>query len=222
MTIVSWQWAGRWLAAVCGKSLLVWMLSATGTVGLAAESLAAESPRNASGLDVRTVVSAGAVVSPKAAPSAAATVLSEATAGGEGFLFESRLPDAQEARLRKLARELRCLVCQNESLAESHAALAGDLREEIRDQIRAGSTDEQVVQYLVARYGDFVTYRPPFNARTLGLWMGPFVILLLLALALWSAHRRTRTARNAPSEQESREIRETVSRLKRQYGNNDE
>lgn len=136
---------------------------------------------------------------------------------------ETRLPEAQEARLRELTRELRCLVCQNESLAESHAPLAGDLREEIRDQIRGGASNEEVVRYLVARYGDFVTYRPPFNMRTLLLWLGPFVVLALLLGSLWSFHRRTRGRQPAtPAEREAREVHEEFRRLKRQYGNDDD
>lgn len=136
---------------------------------------------------------------------------------------ESRLSDDQEARLRHLARDLRCLVCQNESLADSQAPLAGDLRDEIRDQMRTGATDPQIVQYLVDRYGDFVTYHPPFNVRTLALWLGPFLVLLLLLWAVWSASSRSRRAQAASvSAQEVHEIQETVGRLKQQYGTHDD
>lgn len=83
-----------------------------------------------------------------------------------------------EARLVNLAGELRCLVCQNESLASSRADLAHDLREEIREQIRQGKTDQQIKDYLVARYGDFVLYRPPVQSNTWLLWGGPFLFLL--------------------------------------------
>lgn len=136
---------------------------------------------------------------------------------------ESRLPEAQEARLRELARDLRCLVCQNESLAESHAPLAGDLRDEIRDQIRAGQSDTEIIQYLVARYGDFVTYKPPFNTRTLLLWLGPFAVLLLLLSVLWSFHRRGRPSLTAPpDEQAIQDTHEAFRSLKRQYGSKDD
>ncbi|NLC35256.1 MAG: cytochrome c-type biogenesis protein CcmH [Alcaligenaceae bacterium] len=136
---------------------------------------------------------------------------------------ENRLPEAQESRLRELARELRCLVCQNESLAESHAPLAADLRDEIREQISAGQSDTKIIQYLVARYGDFVTYKPPFNSRTLLLWFGPFVVLLLLLWVLWSFHRRGRpAARSAAAEEAMRETHEEFRRLKRQYGSDDD
>ena len=82
-----------------------------------------------------------------------------------------------EARLVKLAEDLRCLVCQNESLAGSHAALAEDLRREIRTQMKAGKDDQEVIAYLTDRYGDFVLYRPPFKPETWLLWLGPLLFL---------------------------------------------
>lgn len=137
---------------------------------------------------------------------------------------ETRLPAEQDARLRSLARELRCLVCQNESLAESHAPLAADLREEIRTQIRMGRADAEIVDYLVARYGEFITYKPPFNARTLALWLGPFAVLLLLFQALWSFHARNRAAARASpaTEADAQDVHEAFRRLKRQYGSDDD
>ena len=87
-------------------------------------------------------------------------------------------PEA-EARLIELSTELRCLVCQNESLASSHAPLAEDLRREVRELIAAGKTNPQIISYLTERYGDFVTYRPPFKARTLLLWLLPPSLLML-------------------------------------------
>ncbi len=91
---------------------------------------------------------------------------------------------AVEARLKKLSIELRCLVCQNSTLADSDAPLAQDLRNEIRKLIEAGKTDEEVVAYLVARYGDFVTFRPPVNATTALLWFGPFLMLIIGLITL--------------------------------------
>lgn len=85
---------------------------------------------------------------------------------------------AVEARLQALSQELRCLVCQNETLAASRAELAEDLRREIRDMIREGKSDPQIVEFLVARYGDFVRYRPPFKPNTWLLWIAPFLMLL--------------------------------------------
>ena len=85
---------------------------------------------------------------------------------------------ALEAHMLRLASELRCLVCQNQTIADSHAGLAEDLREEIRVMLRTGKDDEQVVKYMTDRYGDFVLYRPPVKATTLLLWFGPGVLLV--------------------------------------------
>jgi cytochrome c-type biogenesis protein CcmH len=85
---------------------------------------------------------------------------------------------ALESRLKAMSQELRCLVCQNSTLADSSAPLAEDLRKEIRVQLRAGKSDKEVVDYLVARYGDFVRYRPPVNNETALLWFGPFLLLI--------------------------------------------
>ncbi|MGH8687345.1 MAG: cytochrome c-type biogenesis protein [Burkholderiales bacterium] len=100
---------------------------------------------------------------------------------------------ALDRRVHDLALELRCLVCQNQTLADSHADLAVDLRNQIRERLARGATEQQVVDYLVSRYGDFVLYRPPLKAKTLALWTGPFVLLALGALVLWR-----RVARRAP------------------------
>jgi cytochrome c-type biogenesis protein CcmH len=80
-------------------------------------------------------------------------------------------------RFQKLAAELRCLVCQNQSLADSHADLAGDMRREIHAMMARGDTDQQIIDFLVERYGDFVRYRPPLKASTVMLWAGPFILL---------------------------------------------
>jgi cytochrome c-type biogenesis protein CcmH len=85
---------------------------------------------------------------------------------------------ALEARVMVVAEELRCLVCQNETLASSRAELANDLRVEVRGLVKAGKTDTEIKQYLVARYGDFVLYRPEVKPVTWLLWFGPFVVLL--------------------------------------------
>jgi cytochrome c-type biogenesis protein CcmH len=96
-----------------------------------------------------------------------------------------------DERARDLAHELRCLVCQNQTIADSNAPLAQDLRGQIREQLAAGRSDQEVLDYMVARYGDFVLYRPPFKASTLALWVGPFVILALgLAVLLRRIARR--------------------------------
>ena len=92
---------------------------------------------------------------------------------------------ALEARMLRIAAELRCLVCQNQTIADSHSGLAEDLRREVREQLRRGASDEQVVQYMTDRYGDFVRYRPPFKASTAVLWVGPVVLLLAAAWRCW-------------------------------------
>jgi cytochrome c-type biogenesis protein CcmH len=97
-----------------------------------------------------------------------------------------------EERLTKLSKELRCLQCQNETLAESRAGLAEDLRREIREQIRAGKSDEEIVAFLTQRYGEFILYRPPVRPVTYLLWFGPFVLLLLGLLILFQYVRRRR------------------------------
>jgi cytochrome c-type biogenesis protein CcmH len=90
-----------------------------------------------------------------------------------------------EARLKAMSHELRCLVCQNQTLSDSSAPLAEDLRREIRAQMREGKTDQEVIDYLVARYGDFVRYRPPVNNSTALLWFGPFLILIIGGFVLY-------------------------------------
>jgi cytochrome c-type biogenesis protein CcmH len=82
----------------------------------------------------------------------------------------------------ELAAQLRCLVCQNQSIAESNAGLAADLRNQLREQIAAGKTDAEIVDYMTARYGDFVLYKPPFKATTALLWLGPVLLLIVGAL----------------------------------------
>lgn len=92
---------------------------------------------------------------------------------------------AVEKRLTKLSQELRCLVCQNETLADSRADLAEDLRREIREQIRAGKSDKEIIAFLTQRYGEFVLYRPVVEPKTYLLWFGPFVLLLVGLLILF-------------------------------------
>lgn len=112
---------------------------------------------------------------------------------------------AVEARLQRIAEEVRCLVCQNESLAASQADLANDLRREIRAQIRQGQTDAQILDFLVSRYGDFVRYRPPFNATTLLLWLGPFAALAAgLGGLVWFLRHRPAAAPAALTDDERR------------------
>jgi cytochrome c-type biogenesis protein CcmH len=97
---------------------------------------------------------------------------------------------AVEQRLTNIAEELRCLVCQNESLAGSRAELAQDLRREVRELIKGGKSDIEVKDFLVSRYGDFVLYRPQVKPTTYLLWAGPFILLLIGILALVRFLRR--------------------------------
>jgi cytochrome c-type biogenesis protein CcmH len=97
---------------------------------------------------------------------------------------------ALEARARRIESELRCVVCQNQTLADSNAGLAVDLRNEIRAQMAAGASDDQVLAFLVERYGEFVLYRPALRAGTLALWAGPLLLLLAGAVLLVPALRR--------------------------------
>ena len=95
-----------------------------------------------------------------------------------------------EKRLQALSRELRCLVCQNETIADSNAELAVDLRREIRGMIQEGRSDNEILEFMVTRYGDFVLYRPPVKAITLLLWGGPIALLLIAVLSLRSYLKR--------------------------------
>ncbi len=101
---------------------------------------------------------------------------------------------ALEQRVTAITGELRCLVCQNETIAESNAPLAIDLKNQVREQVKQGISDQEIFAFMVARYGDFVLYRPPFKANTLLLWLGP---LLLLAAGLFTLFFNL-TRRRAP------------------------
>lgn len=105
------------------------------------------------------------------------------------------LTPAEAERMRTLSEQLRCLVCQNQTLADSNAELAVDLRNQVRDLIRSGRDDSSIKSYLVERYGDFVLYQPPVQSNTLLLWFGPFLLLLLGALVWRLVQRRSAGAR---------------------------
>jgi len=108
---------------------------------------------------------------------------------------------AQEARARALQKELRCMVCQGESIDESNAPLAADLRALIREHIKAGESDAAIKQYLVARYGDFILMQPPFDANTYALWLTPFVVLIVAAgVAIWVVRRAAGAPKGEPGE----------------------
>jgi len=129
----------------------------------------------------------------------AALLLALAVAAPAGAIEpQEQLTDpALEARARTLGQELRCLVCQNESIDDSNADLARDLRRIVRERLTAGDTDDQVVGFITARYGDYVLLRPPLRPGTLVLWFGP-VVLLFAAIALLILRRRRRPAEAPP------------------------
>jgi len=118
---------------------------------------------------------------------------------------------AVEQRLVHIATELRCLVCQNESLAGSQAPLAQDLRREVRGLIKKGKTDDEVKDFLVSRYGDFVLYRPQVKPQTYLLWAGPFILLIggIVALIVY-LRRRERAVADTPLSEEERRRAEAL------------
>lgn len=98
--------------------------------------------------------------------------------------------DAMQARYQRLIAEVRCLTCQNQSIKDSNAPLANDLRREIREQMEAGNSDAEIYAFLQARYGDFALYRPPFSARTALLWLSPLILMLIGGFAMYRVVRR--------------------------------
>jgi cytochrome c-type biogenesis protein CcmH len=131
---------------------------------------------------------AGAIL---AAAVLAGTLLTGAPAGA--IQPGERLADpALEARARELSRDLRCVVCQNQSIDDSNAELARDLRVLVRQRLKAGDTDRQVIDYVVSRYGDFVLLKPPLKPETWALWFGPAAMLVLGGLAVGLYVRRRR------------------------------
>jgi cytochrome c-type biogenesis protein CcmH len=127
----------------------------------------------------------------------------------------ARLDPAMAERYHALLEELRCLVCQNESLNESNADLAQDLRAEIRGMMEEGATDHQIVDFLVARYGDFVLYRPPLKPITYLLWFAPFALAIIgLAALLYRIRQRAGEYEQPLSTQEQARLRELLDERK--------
>jgi len=120
----------------------------------------------------------------------------------EAFKFDTK---ADEQHFKDLIEELRCLVCQNQSLADSDAELAHDLRAEVYNMIQSGKNDEEIVTFLVARYGDFVLYNPPVKPSTWLIWFGPFVLLLIAAILLLRSIRRQQKVPTSDISAEDRE-----------------
>jgi cytochrome c-type biogenesis protein CcmH len=143
---------------------------------------------------------------------AAAVIVLFATAGSAVQPDEMIADPALEARAREISRELRCLVCQNQSIDDSDAELARDLRVLVRERLSAGDSNRQVLDYVVSRYGDFVLLKPPFKATTWILWLAPavFVVGGGVMAALFLMRRAVRTAPPALSEDEERRLAELI------------
>ncbi len=152
----------------------------------------------------------------------AALALPLALAGG--VVLAATSPDEilddpeQEARARKLGKQLRCLVCQNQSIDDSNAELAQDLRRLVREQIVAGKSDREILDFLTERYGDFVLLKPPINAETWGLWFGPLAVFLIAGTGLALYMKKRRQAQPIETAPLSDDERRRVERLAREDG----
>lgn len=144
--------------------------------------------------------------------------------GGALAVEDVELHDAGDApRLHKLSNMLRCMVCQNQSIADSNAPLARDLRNQVKEQLNAGQGDDEIIGYMVQRYGDYVVYRPPFNVATALLWLGPLLLLVAGFVTLWRVLRQRqkndagKTPATADTEQRAR-LRAMLQDQKNQDG----
>lgn len=134
--------------------------------------------------------------------------LSLAVVEGHKYPFDNQI-DTQ--RFQSLAEELRCPKCQNQNLADSNAPIARDMRDKVYELLQEGKTDDEVVGYLVDRYGDFVRYNPPMRSETFLLWFGPIIVFLLGLVLLFALRRGQKTSANAPL---SKEEQAQLARLK--------
>jgi cytochrome c-type biogenesis protein CcmH len=137
----------------------------------------------------------GVSATPAATPTVAPAVptATAAPTAVPGVALPASPDPVLEARVMKLSAELRCLVCQNQTIADSNAGLAVDLRNQVRDMLKRGDTPEQITDYMTARYGDFVLYRPPVKSSTAVLWYGPAALLLVaVGVLLLIVRRRTK------------------------------
>ena len=125
----------------------------------------------------------------------------------------SDLDPAMQERFKKLASELRCLKCQNQTIYDSKAGLADDLKKQIKTQIKEGRDDQEIIDYLVARYGDFVRYRPEVNTFTMLLWIGPFLLLVIgVASLIIHIRRRQQLIQDDPlTEEETRRVQSLIN-----------
>lgn len=136
-------------------------------------------------------------------------LLAVALPGAAEELYEFESP-AQQERFWALTEQLRCLVCQGQSIAESHAPLATDLRDQTYRMVQEGRSDQEIVQYMTARYGDFVLFRPPVQTTTYLLWFGPFAVLLLGLVVMIRVARRRRAEPEPELSTEERDLARRV------------
>ena len=141
----------------------------------------------------------------------------QASAAIDVYTFDS---DAQEQTFRELTKELRCPKCQNQDIADSNAGLAKDLRDKTYQMVREGKDKEEIVDYMVARYGNFILYNPPLMASTLILWLGPLLVILIGGAVVVMRSRRTSAVKkqldNALSEEEQRRLAELLKEEEKQ------
>ena len=141
----------------------------------------------------------------------------QASAAIDVYTFDS---DAQEQTFRELTKELRCPKCQNQDIADSNAGLAKDLRDKTYQMVREGKEKQEVVDYMVARYGNFILYDPPLMASTLILWLGPLLVILIGGAVVVMRSRRTSAVKkqldNALSEEEQRRLAELLKEEEKQ------
>ncbi|MEQ1621231.1 MAG: cytochrome c-type biogenesis protein [Methylococcales bacterium] len=117
-----------------------------------------------------------------------------------------------ELRYQALTEELRCLVCQNQNIADSHAELAQDLRSKVYEKLMVGETDDQIISYMTNRYGDFVLYRPPLKSKTMILWLAPVLTVLLGGLGFWVVLRRRNQVQEQLTEIDRQHINDLLDR----------
>ena len=122
----------------------------------------------------------------------------------------------QEQRYKKLIDELRCLVCQNQNLADSNAELAVDLRKQVYKMINEGQSDKEIMDFMVTRYGDFVLYRPPFKASTFFLWIGPFIIFIIGVFVLIRFIRQRKTVVTTLTDNDKEKLKQLLEQDKEQ------
>jgi len=142
-------------------------------------------------------------------------LLSATVLQAEIKVFEFKDP-ALESRYQTLTEELRCLVCQNQNIADSHAELAQDLRTKVYEMLNKGDSNEQIIDYMTNRYGDFVLYRPPVNTKTLVLWLAPVLTLLMGACGFWFVLKRRRAGAEQVTDADRRRIKELLEKSNKQ------